>query len=89
MHTKFSLRAVKRAPTPKPLYWQLPQYVDGGYTVLYIDSIGDCFCAACATWERFKTEITSGPFWEGDPEYCANCNREIESSYGPVEGDAS
>ena len=83
--TRFNLRNSKRAPTPKPLYWRLPQYIDGGYTMLYVTPDGECFCAGCATWERFKTEIISGPFWEGDPEHCTECNREIESSYGQVD----
>jgi len=82
----FSLRSAKRAPNPLMSRFGLPQYTSVGcYTILYLDKHSEPLCVACATWERFKGPIVSGAFWEGDSLQCAECNGDIESSYGPVE----
>ena len=66
----------------------LPQYTSlGSYTILYL--AGDrTLCAECATKLHDEGELVTGyPFDEGDPIPCDDCDREIESSYGPVGGE--
>jgi hypothetical protein len=67
----------------------LPQYSSiGGYIVLYVDDCtGDALCAACATrvvrdGGPEADRLIHGPFHEGPSEWCAECNRELESDYG-------
>ena len=66
---------------------KLPQYTTlGGYTILYVTRHGETLCAKCASenTDREDPVTDAGTFDEGEPEHCANCYREIESSYGPV-----
>lgn len=79
----------------KPLNRQhLPQYTPyGAYTILYLTKDNEVLCADCATKalylldDEFDPPVAYGPFDEGAPEHCADCNKEIESSYGdPDEG---
>jgi hypothetical protein len=67
----------------------LPQYTSlGGYTILYLATGDKPLCAKCATKLNDAGELVTGyPFDEGDPITCDDCDREIESSYGPVGGE--
>jgi hypothetical protein len=66
----------------------------GGYPVAYYISehnqlTGDVLCADCAR-DHVLTErgvvVPDGHF-EGPSEYCASCNREIESAYGDPDAE--
>lgn len=71
----------------------LEQYAwPGGYPVIYLprgpsgDVTGDVLCADCAMRERDAGNMPHGMlcdvYMEGPSEFCAECNREIESAYG-------
>jgi hypothetical protein len=58
----------------------------GGYPIIYVTDDADILCADCAAKEgdKFLADI----HYEGPPEYCADCGKEIESAYGdPAESD--
>ena len=72
---------------------QLPTYAwPGGYPIVYVMNDGEVLCPQCANdpsnpvhetgeadgWRIEGYEI----FWEGPPEQCAHCYREIDSAYG-------
>ena len=59
----------------------------GGYTVIFMNDMGDVLCADCAKRDFITngTDITAGTYDEGPTMYCDECNAEIESSYGEVE----
>jgi len=70
----------------------------GGYPVIYVARDGAVFCAKCANGENGSDAHVGGAdddwridgwaiHWEGQPEVCCHCNAEIESAYGPVEGE--
>ena len=65
---------------------------------MYITQQGAMLCPECAT--RELDSASSGDdakgddlphwadiLWEGDPEQCDDCGRDIETAYGPVEGE--
>lgn len=67
----------------------------GGYPVHIYLSDGECICADCArlNYRRISESTRSNNhdgwavlgievFWEGPPEYCVQCNKEMESAYG-------
>jgi len=88
--------ACRRAtPTIKAMLGQLgrlPQYsLVGCYTILYARD-DKVFCAECALKALRDPEKEAkewpndcGTYDEGDPLDCCNCDKEIESSYGPVD----
>ena len=57
----------------------------GGYTIIFLENNGDSsvLCADCArkSW-RQGNDIYCDTYDDGPTEYCADCNCEIESSYG-------
>ena len=59
----------------------------GGWPVLYQDCHGETLCAHCATVELWGEYPAIGYciYFEGPPEYCAQCGLEIESAYGDPE----
>ncbi len=70
-----------------------------GYPLILLMQDGCSLCHSCAkenfkiiledSREGWKTGWTAAGveiFWEGE-EFCANCNRTIESAYGPVENN--
>ena len=68
---------------------KLPAYAwPGGYPLYYATEDGETICADCAS-----DPDTSDPaeyasvFYEGAPEYCADCNATIESAYGDPDED--
>jgi hypothetical protein len=76
-----------------------PASVDGGYPIIYYFADGQPCCAACASGEN-GSEATEDPtmdeqwrlygadvFWEGPPENCTHCNKEIESAYGDPDAE--
>jgi hypothetical protein len=68
---------------------QLPQYTCvGSYTMLYYsEDFSDVFCADCAT-EALNTDEPPAHYLvylEGSVEYCCECGKELESSYGDPE----
>lgn len=62
----------------------------GGYPIIYFDKHNSVLCLGCATkeYEKFLWDDIAFPpvdadvFYEGESEFCAECNCEIESSYG-------
>jgi len=74
----------------KPLNEQhLPFYSEwGAYPIIYLTKDNSVLCADCATRslyrlaEEFDPVTDCGPYYEGTPEYCDDCNRIIESAYG-------
>jgi hypothetical protein len=65
----------------------LPQYSSvGGYTIAYYTKDGDTMCAECTADPENGAEY-SDVHYEGPSEYCAECNKEIESSYGDPDAD--
>lgn len=61
----------------------------GSYPLLYLDSHYEVLCAECAEEEAADPDSDGiaavGVHWEGPPETCSNCDKEIESAYGEVE----
>ena len=83
--------------------WKLAAYAwPGGYPVFYLTTDGGVLCAGneCANGtesiacsenclEDDGWRVIAGDIhWEGEPLTCDHCNGEIESAYGPVEGEA-
>lgn len=80
---------------------QLQRYTfPGGYSVRYLMADGESICADCANGENGSETMNPDPdyqgdpqwqilesyiHWEGPPEQCAHCNREMESEYGDPE----
>ena len=69
----------------------------GGYTKAIYLSDGERICPQCAkdnfreiVWATKEADHSGWGMlgvdihWEGDPEYCVQCNKELESEYGPV-----
>jgi hypothetical protein len=61
----------------------------GGYTVEYVTPAGTVLCADCARSEVLDNRGTvyADIYYEGPAEYCADCNREIESTYGDPDAE--
>jgi hypothetical protein len=75
---------------------QLPAFTSFGcYTLIYLTRANDVLCADCATAalddpDEDDKPVICGTYDEGPPETCANCNKQIESSYGdPDETEGS
>ena len=76
----------------------LPPYAwPGGYQIVYYFADGEACCADCANGEN-DSDATLDPnetggwrldfygvHWEGPPEFCAQCNKELPSEYGDPE----
>jgi hypothetical protein len=71
----------------------LPAYAwPGGYQMFYLCKDNSVLCPTCANKldqnppgePVLDSEILDAcdVHWEGEPLYCEECNREIESSYG-------
>lgn len=66
----------------------------GGYALLYLFADGEVCCAACANGEngsRATTDASASEqwriveslvYWEGPPETCAHCGKDLPSEYG-------
>lgn len=78
----------------------IPAYAwPGGYPVIVVMDDGETLCPECANdpsnpvheggladgWRMEATDI----HYEGPPEVCAHCNKEIESAYGDPESAIS
>ena len=74
--------AVERLGLPSN---QLPS-ISHGYPVVYVVE-SEVYCAACAT-HRGLSEEQGYAHWEGEPLTCEDCETELESAYGPCEGNA-
>jgi hypothetical protein len=66
----------------------------GGYPIAYYISehnqlTGDVLCADCAKEEVIdnRGSVYTDIYYEGPAEYCAGCNREIESAYGDPDAE--
>jgi len=58
----------------------------GGYPVLYMTKNDDTLCASCASkWQ--DEDVKAFIHWEGYPEQCDECGREVDSAYGPIQGN--
>ena len=57
----------------------------GSYTLCYLAYDSEILCNVCATAEVEPVE--SFIHWEGEPLICAECNKEMESSYGIPDED--
>jgi hypothetical protein len=79
---------------------ELPARVDGGYPVIYYAEDGGELCAGCANGKNGSLaadpEVQGDPQWtvmgadihyEGEPRQCDHCGADVESAYGPVEGE--
>ena len=67
---------------------KLPNFAEpGGYPIIYVDEESCVLCADCASKENaYSTEVIAYDIlWEGWPVHCEDCNKEIESAYGPEE----
>ena len=67
----------------------------GGYPVYTVCADGELLCCDCArkNYRQIVKDTTDGThdsfecigaqiYWEGQTEYCSNCNKELESAYG-------
>jgi hypothetical protein len=65
---------------------ELPAFAwPGGYPIVYLTRRGECLCPECAGQEH---DIPRGDVhWEGEPLTCDECGADVESAYGPVDGD--
>ena len=66
----------------------------GGYTIIYVTREGDILCADCMNdpgaadlGNDSARVIGVDTYDDGPPDRCANCNAEIESSYGDPDED--
>jgi hypothetical protein len=62
----------------------------GGYPIVYLDHDNETLCPECARAEDANEIENFRPcscfiHYEGRPEICSECNREIESAYGDPE----
>lgn len=82
------MKGIYEAPRDLPAFaWP------GGYTLIYVTEAGDILCAKCATEavDEAQDDMPIGyqTHDEGESEHCANCNCEMESSYGPVDEEVA
>jgi hypothetical protein len=65
---------------------KLPTYSwPGAYPIIYLTASNDVLCADCANKpvdEYGDPPVAYGAHWEGEPEVCEDCGKEIESAYG-------
>lgn len=55
----------------------------GCYPLIYLTHRCEVLCAACAdVCDPDDPIVAADVYWEGPPETCADCNREIPSAYG-------
>lgn len=55
----------------------------GSYPIIYLTESGDVVCNVCASNDNTSDPVVNmGVHWEGKPETCADCGKEIESAYG-------
>lgn len=76
----------RKRKTPKPSTTRtLPAFAwPGGYPILYVDRSGSTLCPDCANAEAADgAEVSHFIHWEGEPEVCESCNKQIDSAYGP------
>lgn len=67
----------------------LPEFTSvGAYSIAYLDREGEVVCPQCAEALRANgKKVTGFIHWEGESEFCADCNKELPSEYGiPEEG---
>ena len=73
---------------------QLDAYAwPGGYPLMAVANDGEVVCVDCCNNEEQFGINKDGDFgiaaitvhWEGEPEICCHCNKEIDSAYGPIE----
>lgn len=66
----------------------LPAFTDlGGYPIFYVSKAGLALCAKCASRECDDPVVDADVHWEGEAITCDDCGAEIESAYGPIEGE--
>jgi hypothetical protein len=77
-----------------------PEYHYGGYRAIGIMSDGELICRDCVR-EEYRLIYRStrdnerdgwafmgyDAYWEGCPDLCCHCGKEIPSEYGCIEGD--
>lgn len=86
--SKTALKRVRRALGMEVNRKPLDAYAwPGGYPILYLDGGNDILCAVCATKAAADEDPKMRPcawqiHYEGESEFCADCNVEIESAYG-------
>lgn len=77
------------AAIPRDADGTLPAYAwPGGYPLVYHSSDGSVFCPDCANQTDAEPPITGALIhWEGQPEVCSGCGKEIESAYGDPDAE--
>jgi len=67
----------------------LPSFTPfGSYTLLYLDDEGNEYCGKCANDLDLELPLTSfGTYDEGPVIQCAECNDDVESSYGDPDAE--
>lgn len=77
----------------------LPAYAwPGGYPLYYLTADNGCLCPDCAngkngseahednedkSWRLVACDV----HYEGEPITCDHCGEQVESAYGPIEGE--
>jgi hypothetical protein len=74
----------------------------GCYPLFYLDADNCTLCPDCANnqlaedqtadkageqYAKNMSIVAYDVHWEGEPIICEGCNKEIESAYGPIEGE--
>ena len=74
---------------------KLPAYAwPGGYPIIYLDRENSILCAECATKSHLDADevpqyrpVACDVFYEGAPEECGQCGKQIESAYGDPDAE--
>ncbi len=86
LYVKYDSKAIREA---KDEHGKLPAFAwPGGYTIGYYTADGDMLCAECAEDPENDAEYID-VYYEGPTEFCAGCNKEIESAYGDPDAEES
>lgn len=84
--TAWGVRFYIEGEREKPMKTALAAYAwPGGYPIMYLDEANAYLCVDCAQIDK-DTGETVTPFihWEGHALHCDECNKAIDSAYGPV-----
>lgn len=84
LYVKYDAPAIRDA---KDEQGKLPAFAwPGGYTIGYYTSDNDMLCSDCAADPDNDAEYID-VYYEGPTEFCAGCNKEIESAFGDPDAE--